>query len=812
MRIMIKGGVWKNTEDEILKALVMKYGKNQWARISSLLVRKSAKQCKARWYEWLDPSIKKTEWTREEDEKLLHLAKLMPTQWRTIAPIVGRTPSQCLERYEKLLDAACAKDENYEPNDDPRKLRPGEIDPNPESKPARPDPVNMDEDEKEMLSEARARLANTRGKKAKRKAREKQLEEARRLASLQKRRELKAAGIDTRHIKRKRKGIDYNAEIPFEKQPPSGFYDTVGEDRPLEHVQFPTTIEELEGKRREDIEAQLRKQDIARNKILQRQDAPAAIMQANKLNDPEAVTRRSKLMLPPPQISDHELEEIAKMGNAGDPGLTEELGEGSTATRTLLASYSQTPRLGMTPLRTPQRTPAGNGDAIMMEAENLARLRESQTPLLGGDNPDLHPSDFSGVTPRKEIQTPNPMATPLASPGPGVTPMIGMTPSRDGHSFGLTPKATPFRDELRINEEVEMQDSTKLELRRQAKLRRSLRSGFASIPQPKNEYQIVMPPITEDEKEEAQEKIEEDMSDRLARERAEEQARQEALLRKRSKVLQRSLPRPPTASVEIIRQSLIRSGKSGSRSTFVPPTSLEQADELINEELLRLLEHDNAKYPLDEKTQKETKKGSKRQQNGGSVVSEIGDFDEDELKEAGSMVEEEIQYLRMAMGHENESFEDFVKAHDACQEDLMFFPTNNSYGLASVARNADKISALQNEFEIVKKRMDDEAKKASRLEQKIKLLTQGYQVWAGKLWSQVQDTYKQMNTASTELECFQELQKQEHLAASYRMLNLTEEVNKQKEMLSEAFLVKRCILGLQNSSPPYTSLLIYESV
>ena len=90
-------------QDEILKAAVMKYGLNQWARISSLLVRKSAKQCKARWYEWLDPAIKKTEWTREEDEKLLHLAKLMPTQWRTIAPIVGRTPAQCLERYEKLL-------------------------------------------------------------------------------------------------------------------------------------------------------------------------------------------------------------------------------------------------------------------------------------------------------------------------------------------------------------------------------------------------------------------------------------------------------------------------------------------------------------------------------------------------------------------------------------------------------------------------------------------------------------------------------------------------------------------------------------
>jgi len=40
-------------------------------------------------------------------------------------------------------------------------LFPGEIDPNPESKPARPDPKDMDEDELEMLSEARARLANT---------------------------------------------------------------------------------------------------------------------------------------------------------------------------------------------------------------------------------------------------------------------------------------------------------------------------------------------------------------------------------------------------------------------------------------------------------------------------------------------------------------------------------------------------------------------------------------------------------------------------------------------------------------------------
>merc|ERR1712003_332377 len=224
--MQIKGGVWRNTEDEILKAAVMKYGMTQWSRIASLLHRKSAKQCKARWFEWLDPNIKKTEWSREEEEKLLHLAKLMPTQWRTIAPIIGRTASQCLEHYEFLLDKAADREAGLESGEDPRKLKPGEIDPN---------PVDMDEDELEMLSEARARLANTQGKKAKRKAREKQLEEARRLALIQKRREMRAAGIRCRQLpglfkRNKRAMVNYNAEIPFKKEVPKGFYDTSQDD------------------------------------------------------------------------------------------------------------------------------------------------------------------------------------------------------------------------------------------------------------------------------------------------------------------------------------------------------------------------------------------------------------------------------------------------------------------------------------------------------------------------------------------------------------------------------------------------------
>jgi pre-mRNA-splicing factor CDC5/CEF1 len=85
-----------------------------------------------------------TEWTREEEEKLLHFAKLMPCQWKTISQIIRRPPAMCMEHHDRLLDAAMGK--GADDTDDPRRLRPGEIDPNPEGKPARPDPIDMDDD------------------------------------------------------------------------------------------------------------------------------------------------------------------------------------------------------------------------------------------------------------------------------------------------------------------------------------------------------------------------------------------------------------------------------------------------------------------------------------------------------------------------------------------------------------------------------------------------------------------------------------------------------------------------------------------
>lgn len=51
----------------------------------------------------------------------------------------------CCFLYHLGRDKAAQRDNEEETADDPRKLKPGEIDPNPETKPARPDPIDMDE-------------------------------------------------------------------------------------------------------------------------------------------------------------------------------------------------------------------------------------------------------------------------------------------------------------------------------------------------------------------------------------------------------------------------------------------------------------------------------------------------------------------------------------------------------------------------------------------------------------------------------------------------------------------------------------------
>jgi pre-mRNA-splicing factor CDC5/CEF1 len=641
----------------------MKYGLNQWARISSLLVRKSPKQCKARWYDWLDPSIKKTEWTREEDEKLLHLAKLLPTQWRTIAPVVGRTPAQCLERYERLLDLAVGGDEegvgSRRGADDPRRLRPGEIDPHPEAKPARPDAVDMDEDEREMLAEARARLANTKGKKAKRKAREKALEEARRLASLQKARELKAAGLEAAQAKSARgraRGIDHNAEVAFERRAPMGLHDTSAEDlraREMARVFRPVTREELEGPRRRDAEEAAAQRDLKRQKLADERDARALAARVNEGGGGAALLegRRGRMMLPAPQVGDAEMDAIARMaaraGAGAGAAAAEEaqdatglLGPGGGASGSGLGGSGGgaggggvlSSLLGPSgvagSLRTPRAEGEGGRDALLVQARNLAVARGMQTPLVGGDNPEelqqMGGGGGGGVggaalpSGRAAIAaTPNPLAAAAApfAAARGRGGLVAPSSVRGGPGWGgggggmggaaVGPGATPLsapRDALGLNAPS---DEAMMMLGGGG----GLRAGFASLPAPANQYAVAVPDEEEEEVEDDDGAVpmEEDAEEAEARARREAEARRARELLRRSAAVQRGLPRPTAAAVEAAaaehaphrrREASKGKGKKAADEGEGEGDEDDEAAALVAAEYAALVAHDASAFPV----------------------------------------------------------------------------------------------------------------------------------------------------------------------------------------------------------------------
>ncbi|GMH49224.1 hypothetical protein TrLO_g9968 [Triparma laevis f. longispina] len=552
VRVFIKGGVWKNSEDEILKAAVMKYGKQNWDRVASLLNRKSGKQCKSRWFEWLDPSVKKIEWSRSEEEKLLHLAKLMPAQWRTIAPIVGRTAAQCQEKYELLLDAAASNEQQSGLPTDPdgegkdastkgqRNVRVGEIDTHPETKPARPDPIDMDEDEIEMLQEARARLANTQGKKAKRKGREKMLAEAKRLADLQKRRELKAAGIisgkaRTTVSRKKRKEIDYGVEIPFHKPAPAGFHSVsteketttkIQEDK-LRDIDFGKVNEQnMRTRDRENQDA--KKKEAQRIKALEKANMQLVVQQVSQANDPLSFRARGTLSMPEPSVSDSELSQVAKMSSQmmlPPPSRT----SGNAATNALLGDYSDRP------LPTPMRTPAGSeeqnrSDVIMQEAINQRKMNSGQTPLFGDENPELGTgTGYEGAEPSKAGVTPGMTpggdASVNASVMSHMTGATGVNETPGGGSlkrdqFGLNNRRGAGGDGEDFNDTASfasfassVRSSAKEQRRAAKKARLDLANALAALPTPQFEYEIAAPVEEDEEGNDGVTDMEEDQED-----------------------------------------------------------------------------------------------------------------------------------------------------------------------------------------------------------------------------------------------------------------------------------------------------------
>lgn len=81
-------------EDDKLRQLVARHGCKNWTRIASLLPSKVGKQCRRRWQNHLNATLKTHVWTTDEDRTLLEGHRVLGNKWTEIARMVtGRYAS-----------------------------------------------------------------------------------------------------------------------------------------------------------------------------------------------------------------------------------------------------------------------------------------------------------------------------------------------------------------------------------------------------------------------------------------------------------------------------------------------------------------------------------------------------------------------------------------------------------------------------------------------------------------------------------------------------------------------------------------------
>ncbi|KAJ1937386.1 Pre-mRNA-splicing factor cef1, partial [Linderina pennispora] len=292
-------------------------------------------------------------------------------------------------------------------------------------------------------------------------------------------------------------------------------------------------------------------------------------------------------------------------------------------------------------------------------------------------------------------------------------------------------------------------------------LREQLARKLASLPKPKNEFEVVVPDV-EVIKEEIQvgpsDAVEDqtDIESRLAKEREE---REEAELRRRSKPVQLNLPRPDALSSEILAVSV---------SSGLPPSVLE----LISSEMRSMILSDARRHPVPNAP---VLRGAR------SADAEVEDVSDDLLEQARAMVATEIE---QNMPQETkELFESAGKVHAAtawatAERSETWLPAANKYVATSEISNGEWIEKYSVELAQHRKLMATEAARATKAERKLGITLGGYQARAKALTDKIITAHKDFEQAKLDSEAFASLYTAEQAAIPARIEKAEEELKR----------------------------------
>ena len=95
---------WDERQDLNLLAMIAEIGPHQWELISNQMPGRSGKQCRERWHNQLNPLLKKTSWSTEEDWVLFILHQTLQSRWAKITDfLLGRSDNSIKNYWNSTL-------------------------------------------------------------------------------------------------------------------------------------------------------------------------------------------------------------------------------------------------------------------------------------------------------------------------------------------------------------------------------------------------------------------------------------------------------------------------------------------------------------------------------------------------------------------------------------------------------------------------------------------------------------------------------------------------------------------------------------
>ncbi|KAK2993231.1 hypothetical protein RJ640_002443, partial [Escallonia rubra] len=93
----LKKGAWSEEEDEKLRAYIQRYGHWNWRQLPKFAgLSRCGKSCRLRWKNYLQPNVKRGNYSKQEEELIFKLHDGLGTKYVNVTPLDKSSTERCL--------------------------------------------------------------------------------------------------------------------------------------------------------------------------------------------------------------------------------------------------------------------------------------------------------------------------------------------------------------------------------------------------------------------------------------------------------------------------------------------------------------------------------------------------------------------------------------------------------------------------------------------------------------------------------------------------------------------------------------------